>query len=163
MMKRIFTFLVLLALVVMWSTVGWTAALGTITQTIDQNFVEQSRVSKVVTFTCTGSADDGSFPATATNTAISEAINGYYLYKVIVKPGTTNPTAAWDFTIVDGDGLDILGGTGTDMSASAVAMIAPKLNSSTYFAQPIIGPVTLTITNNSVHSAGITIKAIFVK
>jgi hypothetical protein len=160
MIKRLFlAIIVLLAL----SSGSWAAAVGTISQTIDTNFIELSRVSKVVTFTCVASADNGSYPATATSTEITGALRGYYLYKLIIKPGTTNPTASWGFTLVDGDGLDILGGAGASMSASAVAMIAPKLNSTTYFAQPIIDTLTLNITANSVHSAGITIKAIFVK
>jgi hypothetical protein len=117
----------------------------------------------MLTFTCTADASNGSWPAVALSQSHIDRLTGFYLYKLIINPGATPPTDNWDFTITDSDGIDILGGSGSNMHTTNSAMIAPKLNSSTYFAQPIYGALNLNISGNIVHSAVIVIKAIFVK
>ena len=152
--------LALSAILLLLAVNSWAA--GTINQSIDTQFLEKSKVALVVTFTCTADASDGSFPATATSTDITNAIKGYYLYKLITNPGTTAPTANYDITITDEDGIDIMGGNAMNRHTSNSESTYPMIGTQP-FAQPIIGPITLNITNNSVNSAGIVIKAIFVK
>lgn len=116
-----------------------------------------------LTFTCTADSTDGSFLAMVFSQTHLDKLVGFYLYKLVTNPGTTAPTDNWDFTITDADGLDVLGGSGADRHTTTSTMLAPKLNSTTYFAQPALGPWTLNITGNTTNSAIIVIKTIFVK
>lgn len=159
-MKKIF---LALGLLLIWASVGLAATAGTITQTLDTNFIESSRVSKVITFTCTASVDAATYPATALSTDNYNAVKGYYLYKIVTNPGSTAPTDNWDMTITDGDGIDVLGGAGANRHTTTSQMFAPLLTTGVYFAQPVIDNWTLNISGNAVNSAGIVIKAIFVK
>jgi len=108
---------------------------------------------KVVTFTCTADASDGSFPATT----ISANIKGRLL-QIATNPGATAPQDNYDITITDADGIDVLQGVGAnrDTSNSEVAAIvyATSLN-------PVIAEtdtLTLNITGNNVNSAISVIK-----
>jgi hypothetical protein len=154
------TMMALSAIILLVAVNVWAA--GTITQSIDTNFVEKSRVQMVVTFTATADASDGSFPSTATSTDITNKIKGYYLYKLITNPGSTAPTDNYDIVLNDEDGIDLLGGNGANRDTTNSEATYPVIGSQP-FAQPILGPITLVITNNSVNSAGIVIKAVFVK
>jgi hypothetical protein len=117
--------------------------------------------TREIILTCTGSSDAGTWPAISFDAADLAFIKGYYLYKVIAKPTTL--TSLWDFTLVDNDGIDLLGSGGVDMHATNPAMIAPKLNSTTYFAHPVLGSLTLNITGNSVVSGVVVFRFVFVR
>ena len=65
--------------------------------------------------------------------------------------------------MVDTDGLDLLVGGGADMHATASAMLAPKLNSTTYFAHPALGALILNITGNSVTSGQVVFRLIYAR
>lgn len=117
---------------------------------------------KVVTFTCTA-GDGGASPAAVTfSDSAMSFIRGFYLYKVISNPGSTAPAASWDFTITDGDGIDLLNTGGTGRSATASESIYPLISSQP-FAQPIIDTLYLTITNMTNANSGVVVKAIFVR
>ena len=117
----------------------------------------------IITFTCTGDASDGSFPATAISDANMELLSGLYLYEVVIKTGTAKPTNLWDMTMTIKSGtLDILGGTGADRGITIPEEIYPKIGS-VGFAKPAYETITLNITGNSVNSAAIVIDAIFVR
>lgn len=139
-MKKLVTLLVVFALLL---TSGVAFAAGTVTLTTTDNVMGQDVV--VYTYTLTADAADGSFPAT-----VSRPIDGWII-RVETNPGSTAPTALWDLTLVDVDGLDVMGGVLANRSASATEhVLAP---------QPYVrGPVTITPTGNSVNSAVIVLK-----
>ena len=81
---------------------------------------------------------------------------------MITNPGTPAPTANYDITLTDEDGIDLLDGAGANRHTSNSESFYPLIGAQP-FAQPILGTITLNITNNSVNSAVTVIKAIFVK
>jgi hypothetical protein len=90
-------------------------------------------------------------------------LKSWYLYKVITNPGSTAPTDNWDFTLSDSDGIDVMGGNGANRHTTTSQMTAPLLTTGVYFAQPVLDTWTLAITGNSNNSAGIVLKAVFVR
>ena len=140
---------------------------GTCTQTLEDIRIDLNRepYQRVLTFTCTADASAATFPSTPIDTAYVTRLKGWYLYKVITNPGGTAPTDNWDFTITDGDGIDVLGGNGANRHTTSSQMIAPLLTTGVYFAQPVLDTWTMAIADGSnlVNSAGIVIKAIFVR
>lgn len=101
--------------------------------------------------TATADASDGSFPAT-TLKSLGIFVDGA-LYVLQTNPGATAPTASYDITLLDVDGLDRLDGVGVnrDSASSERAVIT---------GSPVVAPseeLTLTITGNSVNSAVIVI------
>ena len=64
-----------------------------------------------------------------------------FIRKIVTNPGSTAPTAAYDITLLDADGVDVAGGTLADRSATLSESVVP--------AQPIYvdSELTLTITN----------------
>lgn len=109
----------------------------------------------MLTWTCTGDTSDGTFPATTSNFR-GNNIDGY-IYQAVTDPGTTAPTASYDITITDANGVDIMGGELADRSATATQQVVPKIGS-LYGARRVNGTVTLNITNNSVTAAQVVIK-----
>lgn len=105
-----------------------------------------------VVCTCVGDASDGSFPDT-----VLPALEGT-LRALATAPGSTQPTALYDITIVDQYGHDVLEGVGANRSAT-VSEKVPILYSGTGTHPTIDDQDTLTlkIANNSVHSAQTTI------
>lgn len=49
--------------------------------------------------------------------------------KFIPGAGGVAPTALYDVTVTDPDGVDILAGSGADLSATAAAIVIPHVNS----------------------------------
>jgi hypothetical protein len=101
-----------------------------------------------ITATCTASSTDGSFPATN--------LPGFSgrLVALRTNPGATAPTASYDITLVDEDGLDRLQGVGADRhtSNSEHATIVYSGTS----VNPLVtadDTLALTLANNSVNSA----------
>jgi len=86
-----------------------------------------------------------------------------YIDEVRTYPQTTNPTAAWDAVINDTGGLDLMGGTLADRSASAAQRAIPAMITSIYGGSMIMDAFTLVITGNSVNSAGIIVKVFLSK
>ena len=101
----------------------------------------------VTTYTCTGDSSDGSYPTKASDVSIRG-----WVYAVDTIPGTPNPTAAWDATLKNANGYDIMGGVILNRSASAAERVTPTVTAW------VDGPLTLAITGNSVNSAVIVIK-----
>lgn len=133
-----------LAAIVLLLLPGMAVAAGTCTATTTgtrQNVI-------VITWTCVGDASNGSFPATAAGVGVRG-----WLYAADTIPGTTNPTANWDATVTDANGYDLMTGALADRSASSPERAVPTKTAW------VDGPITLTITNNSVNSANIVVKA----
>jgi len=140
-MKKLATLLVVFALLV---TGGVALAAGTVTLTTTDNVMGQDVV--IYTYTLTGDAADGSFPATA-----SRPIDGWIIRVETNPDGTTAPTALYDITLTDQDGLDVMGGVLANRSATATEhVLAP---------QPYVrGAVTITPTGNSVNDAVVVLR-----
>lgn len=99
---------------------------------------------------------NGTFTVAETN-----AINGTVGW-VETKPGSTAPTALYDITLTNSDGLDIMGGKLADRSATLAEGSAPyDTVGAIYLTTPVRGPLDITITNNSVNSATGTISIFF--
>ncbi len=132
---------------------------GTITGTIER-FEVGGRPSAKIILTCTADADAASYPATVINTLENIAkydIRGMFLSEVKTIPGSTGPTDDTDFTITDEYGVDILGSRGTNAIDNATKNHIVAGVASNYQPALITGNLTLTITNNSVKSAVVTI------
>ena len=142
------------------------AAVGTVTQALTQ-VCESGTMNcvKVLTFTGIGgtAGETGTWPATAMSAGYTSALKGWYLYKVITTPGATPPEDNWDFTLVDTDGIDVLGSAGLNRHTTTSQMLAPLLTTGVYFAQPVLSAWTFTPSGNTTASAIIVVKLIFVR
>ena len=135
------------------------AGAGTVTQAID-HYSTQPRGTgkggfKVVKLTCIGDSSGGGIPATDTTQAITNQIKGCYLIKVQSIIGAIAPTASSDVTIKDENGVDLLSGNGTDLLSNTPSTSAEAwpMDATQFGQQPIIGALTLTVTNDIVTSA----------
>jgi hypothetical protein len=128
---------------------------GTITQAV--TFFRNPNFA-VLTLTCVGSADDGSFPSTALSADTLTKIGDFFIAEVRTYPGNTQPTSLYDIVFNDSGGLDLMGGNLVDRSASAAQRVFPLT-----YPVPIADDMTVVITNNSVHSALVTIKIFLIK
>lgn len=130
---------------------------GTITGVLTRIQTQTGRIAKLV-LTCVGDASDGGFPATILNDLQTEFdLRGLQLYSIKVIPGLTAPTDSSDITITDEDGVDLLGGKGTNLISDTLktwALFGPAGYS---VSALITGDVTINISGNSVHSATIKI------
>lgn len=114
---------------------------------------------------CTCEAAAATFTSVVLNTLAGMSdydLVGFFLYSVKVWPGATAPTDASDLTITDVDGIDLLGGRGTDLIDSASLTSCCVGTTSTDMPMPITGPITLNISGNVVNAAVINIKLLFV-
>ena len=158
-MKRIaalFAFLLIFAL----TSAAFGA--GSVTQKLDKYPFANMRV---LTFSWTGDAANGTVPSTATSTAIVTDIAGWYVYAIETNPGTGPPTDNYDIVVNDVEGLDIAGGMLANRSTTATQKITPRLDSTySIFGGVIIdGALTLVITNQAVVSATGTVKLLLSK
>ena len=148
-MRRIF-------LAIFLSLLPSTSASSACVETARNIYTGQSRGFNnfiVISLTCTASATDASF----TSKTIT-GLKGWSLYRVITSPGSTAPTDNSNLTLKDTLGAaseDLLGTNGTGGVDNATKnTIFPR---NTYHSlndyPPILGTLTLAITNNSVNSA----------
>lgn len=93
-----------------------------------------------------GDATNGSVPATVIKTFAGVVL------RVVTDPGTTAPTTLYDITLTDVNGLDVLNGNGADRSATVTEQCFPTV-ATVPVECPVVGALTLTITNNIVVSA----------
>jgi hypothetical protein len=116
-----------------------------------------------ITLDCRADAAAATFDAVVLNglSGVPDIL-GLKLYNVKAWPGSTAPTDATDLTITDAEGIDILGGRGTDLidATTMTSCCAGSIN--TEMPMPIMGPITINITNNAVNAAVIKIKLLFV-
>lgn len=117
---------------------------------------------RVLTATCTAGAD-GTFPSftTETGTDIAYAINEMYLCEVRTNPGTTAPQALYDIVINDADGIDVMGGTLADRSATVSQRAIPQVATGVYGCVPVDGALTVVFSNNNVGAAQTVLKLVF--
>jgi hypothetical protein len=142
------------------------ALVGTCTQTSDEvaSSTSPAGLMRSITFVCTASADNGSFPSTATSTANTALIKGLRLRAVVVYNGTTAPTPLYSVAINGALGVDVLGGAGysiTGVASTGVQLVPWGYMSKRPVERPIDGVLTLVITGSTVNSALVTVKAYF--
>jgi len=90
-------------------------------------------------------------------------LRGMYLVKMVTDPGSAAPTDDYDITLLDDDGLDVLGGAGgnRDTANNEVAHPTPDgSNINLDIAGPIDGDLDLTIANAGDTKTGV-VKLIF--
>ena len=156
--------LLIVALLILWASSAF--AVGTCTQApvvgIMDNYT-RSIESQILTFSCTGDASSGSFPATAISSANMTKLAGWYLYTVETKPGGTAPTTLYDITLVNGNGYDVTGGKLADRSAATAERVNLGYAGAGYPVVDSTDTWTWTTTNNSVASATYTATLVFKK
>ncbi len=104
-----------------------------------------------ITHTC--GAASAAFTATTLNAAIMKVIKGMMLHKMSTNPGATAPTDNWDITLVDENGIDMLGGTGGNRHTTNSQTVFPQKGTDAP-GDVMVGTVlTPTITGNSVNAA----------
>lgn len=155
-MKRLTAFLAVC--IMLLPLIAWGA--GSVTVTTENILGQDIRLIK---FAWTGDSSDGSVPATTLTTAQSQFVQGYYLCGAETDPGSPSPTAAYDITITDSGGNDLMGGVLADRSASATEYAVPALNTSVYGCRFVVTPLLFTLTGNSVNSAAGTCTLFFAK
>lgn len=101
-----------------------------------------------INFSCVADGADGSLPATAL-----PKFQGTLL-ALHTNPGATAPTANYDITLIDGDGLDRLQSVGLNRHTTSSEQV-PVVYTSTSVNPPVSVDETLTLTfaNNAVNSA----------
>ena len=74
--------------------------------------------------------------------------------RVVFIPGTggDQPTAAYDVTVLDEDGIDVLAGIGANLANNADTQNVPALG--TYFKVAVDGKLTFTVANAGANNAG---------
>lgn len=170
-MKKLLTILIIICLIA-FSGSAWAA--GTAPQTLEK----VSKYIRTITFVCVGDSGNGSIPNTATNTANTAFIRGWYLTKVEAFPtsGGTAPDAA-DVMIYDSDGLDLLGSEdgGTTAWAGLTLIHAtlkracvpnlylPRAGLHVNYYPAITGALTLDVDNQGTNDAEATVVLTFVK
>ncbi len=165
MRKRLW-FTIAVALVTLCVMLAYGAAApGTITQKLDKY---TNSNMQVLTWSWTGSADDGTVPSTGnaiTSAVTTAAIAGWYVYSIETNPGSVAPTALYDIVINDAEGFDIAGGMLANRSASATEKILPRLDTANniYGGALVDSALTLVITNQAVHSATGTVKLVLTR
>lgn len=76
------------------------------------------------------------------------------LNRVVIDPGTPAPTALYDVTVIDSSGIDILVGTGANLSATATTSQTPLQATTNYPFTVEDGTHTLTIAAAGSGGAG---------
>lgn len=151
-MKKKTTLIVLLLLLAL-ASIAWAA--GTCTQTY--SLIPGSNVS-VLAFTCATEATGTTFPATATNADITEAIKGLYITEVRTNPGTTGPSMGYNITIKDTDDIDLMGGNMLTKSSTTSDAVVPLIASGVPLPRPIDGAITLNVYGNTTNAASTVVK-----
>ena len=148
-MKKFLALLVLTLFIWVGSALG----AGTITQSDVQIYPN----TRALTFTCTADAAAHTYPVTASDGNIDG-----YVFLVVTNPGTVGPTDNYDITLTDSEGIDIMGGELADRSNSAEEQAVPLIGA-VFGSRYVRGPLTVTITNNSVASAVVIIRIYYYK
>jgi hypothetical protein len=90
---------------------------------------------------------DGSY----TNYTTLWNVDGY-VFMVVTDPGATAPTANYSITLLDSDGVDIMGGELANRHTSSTEQAVPKIDAA-YGTRFVKGPLTLTISDNIINGA----------
>lgn len=103
-------------------------------------------------FTWTADAANGSVPDTAISANQAKVLRGLKAILGVTNPGATAPTANYDITLVDADGVDVFGGSLTNRSDTASEQAKPDMTT-LGGSRMVNGTLTFKLANNSVNSA----------
>lgn len=143
------TKLMISILAFLFSVSGFAAGTSSISSqtTYDYSLGGTTKRVKKIKVAWTGSASDGTVPS------LSIPMYGYLL-KVVTDPGSTAPTDNYDIALGDPDdaSFDALGGALADRDTTSTEQVYPVKSGAVtpYF---LAGTYTLSISNNSTHSA----------
>ena len=102
---------------------------------------------------------DGSGNFTATDTGYP--IDAYLMMVETDPDGTAVPTAAYDITLKNANGVDVMGGALSNRSATATEITLPLLNGN-YTMIPVVGPLTFDVTSAGNDKKGV-VRIYFVR
>jgi hypothetical protein len=134
-------------------------AVGKVTITSDNIFIDQGVARKVVTLSWIGDSGNGTIP-TITIDANTYKITGWYLYSVETNPGSVAPTDDYDIVINDADGLDIVGGLLANRDVTNTELIL--VGTATHGYPVVRSDLSVVWSNQAVHSATGTLILTFV-
>ena len=149
-MKKVW--LMVLGLMLMASS-AWAVA-GTATQTL--NKLSSDNYVWTVSW-----VDHGAGTTLAMSADVLKKVNGMAIELAVTNPGATAPTASYDITLVDADGVDAMGGALIDRNKDNSEQATPAIIATVYQARRIDGILTFTLANNSVNNALGTLKVFF--
>ena len=163
-MLRFKTVLVMLIALLFAASVACAAdpVIGACTQSVT-TFKTANPNLKVWTLDCTANDTDATFPAIAMSSTVRGEIVGWYVSEVRTYPdAVAAPQDAYDITITDADGFDIMGATLANRSDSTDQRALPLWTTGLYADAPIYGALNVNISGNNVNSAKMVIK-VFVR
>lgn len=148
-MKKRFL-LIALALFLGMATLGQaadpTVTSGTLVMTSDGDLRATTIQQKTLTWT-----SDSGGNVVATTDRIEGTIN-----RIVYNPGATAPTALYDVVLTDDDSVDMLNGTGANLSATVTTSTIPtEGDGTTNIPMVTQGTLTLTITNAGNAKGGV--------
>ena len=158
-MKKIFLASLIL-LILVWCQLAFAADSCVQTLTGIRDSQTQIVLKYELAFVCTASS--GAFTATPISAANLVKLGGFFLYRAETKPSATAaPQDQYDITIVNANGVDVVGGLLANRSRTAVqdVLLAP----STGFYQIGSSTLTVTPTGNNVASAAFTLVLEFTR
>lgn len=151
MKKTLLAFVLFLAL----SSVAWAAASSTQSLEWIRSTEQQTDMATLtVEWTTAAAATGGVTSALAPH--IRDSLKGSYLVAVVTKPSTIAVPSAYNLTLVDEYGADVLGGVGATRSTTACEQVVPYVGAA-YGPRPVSGALTLTITSGGSGGSGTSI------
>lgn len=120
--------------------------------------------AKVMILEFTANTADHTIPDYTFSAADLAFVQGLYLYFIQTNPGATGPTnGAWDVTIKDANGYEILGNAADNLSSTDTQTKFPLFDGAN-ISYPIMASTsyTITIEGNAVNSANAVIELYFV-
>jgi len=132
-MKRI----IIVVLLLLWTSAAWAV------ESVVNSIASYPNRGLIVMEWDVTTAAGGTIVNDTTSAAITNAIRGYYVVLVVTNPGATAPTDDYDLTILDAQGVDIMGGKLADRDETNTEQVVPEINS-TAVPRVVDGALTLT-------------------
>lgn len=151
-MKKIF---IIIALLLTLSGVVWAAASSTQSLTWITSADQKTEMATLTVDWTTAAAATGGVTS-ALYPHFRDSLKGTYLTAVVTKPSTIVVPSAYNLTLVDEYGVDILGGVGAARSATVAEQVTPYIGAA-YGPRPVSGAMTLTVTSGGSGGSGTTI------
>ena len=136
------------------------AAPGSIVITDDAHVNKSDYGYRTIVFTCTANTTTGVFPYDSL-ASTSFKVHGYVVLAKVIE-GTPAPTAGYDITILDDDGIDIMGGE-LVVAGDPPAQALPELQTDVLGGRWVDGYLHIRFANNLVNGAVVTVKVTVVR
>lgn len=158
----------LVVLAIILTIAGLAFGYSTVTSNLTWIYTPEQRtnMAKLECVWITASGATGGVSA-AIPSHYTESLKGSYLVAAVTKPGSTTLfdasgsllytiPSAYNLTLVDEYGVDVLGGVGAGRSTTATEQVTPYVGA-LYGPRPVSGALTLTITSGGSAGTGTTI------